>query len=117
MEWFKLGLMLKSGKRVKFFKFFGEGSVETGWIGTIFGGDEVLDMRGDQDEASYNYLELLKEFLQVPVNRPATEAELIAQNDSQDITIEYHCQSCGRSIYPPQSRCPYCGGAVQPASK
>lgn len=117
MEWYKLGLMLKSGKQVKLFTFFGEGSVETGWLGMILDDDSALDMRGDQDEASYNYLELLEEFLQVPVNRPETELEMITKNDSQEITISYQCQSCGRSISPPQPCCPYCGGTVQTAPK
>ena len=47
---------------VKLFSFVGEGAVETGWAGVIFGRDRIIDFAGDQDDASRSYIDLLKEF-------------------------------------------------------
>ena len=94
----KIGLMLKSPpKKVRLFSFIGEGSVETGLGGVIFGNDGWVDYRGDQDEASYDFVHLLRQCLDVGVNgpKPGTENE-----QDEEVSITYVCTSCGREEPP-----------------
>lgn len=63
IEWFNVKLKLYTGKRVKLWTFFGQGAVETGWVGTFFGGDEVVDFAGSQGDDSRYFVEALEFFL------------------------------------------------------
>jgi len=60
-------LDLYTGKSVKLWTFFGEGAVRTGWTGVVFGGDELADFAGTQEDDSRHFLELLQFFLKKPV--------------------------------------------------
>ena len=62
MDWFKVSLELHGDKQVSLFSFFGEGSVETGLGGVIFGGDQVFDFAGDQEGVSGDFVDLLKAY-------------------------------------------------------
>ena len=113
IERYKVGLALKNPpKNLWLFGFTGEGAVETGWVGTIFGDDDAIDCRGDQDEASYSFLNLLQNTLKVPVNHPSPEE--LEQNDSDEITIIYRCTTCSRRVNPALRQCNHCGGVIQP---
>jgi len=67
VEWFTVKLQLYSGKRIKLWTFFGEGAVQTGWTGTIFGGDEAIDYAGTQEDESRHFVKLLEYFLEKPI--------------------------------------------------
>ena len=113
VERYKVGLALKNPpKNLWLFGFTGEGAVETGWVGTIFGDDDAIDCRGDQDEASYNFLNLLRNTLNVPVNHPPHDE--FEENDSEEIIITYHCTTCGQQSPPVQQKCRNCGAMIRP---
>ena len=104
IERYKVGLALKDPpKNLWLFAFTGEGAVETGWVGTVFGEDDAIDYRGDQDDASYDFMRLLRDALGVPVNGPPREE--LQQDDSDEITIIYRCTECGRQSPPVLKKC------------
>lgn len=106
IERYTVSLVLKDPvEAVPLFCFAGEGACQTGWGGVLLGGDSLVDYAGDQADASREFVELLKEFLEVSVGKPY---EAIA--DQQGRT--YVCEECGHTNSPSRSTCLYCGGAV-----
>ena len=61
MDEFIVSLELYSRDIVKIFSFIGEGAVNTGITGVLLG-DDLVDSRGDQEERSRTYVELLTAF-------------------------------------------------------
>ncbi len=60
LESFKISLCLVNPEEhVKLFSFLGEGSVATGVGGVLIDGDDVVDMSGDQESSSREYVTLL----------------------------------------------------------
>lgn len=49
-------------ERLKLFSFVGEGAVETGWKGVLFGNDDWVDLEGDQEASSRHFVRLLHRF-------------------------------------------------------
>ena len=65
VEWFNVTLVLEAPKeRVRLWKFFGEGAVQTGMSGVLLRGDDWIDHCGDQEESSRRYVDLLREMTQ-----------------------------------------------------
>lgn len=58
---FKVGLETTDRRDIHLFRFIGEGAVETGWSGTLFGGDSAFDLRGSQEDESRRFVDLLKQ--------------------------------------------------------
>jgi len=58
---FTVSLELYSRDIVKIFSFTGEGAVDTGITGVLLG-DDLVDSRGDQEDRSRTYVELLTAF-------------------------------------------------------
>ena len=85
-------------ERIPLMSFSGEGSVETGWRGVIFGGDSIIDLAGDQRKAFHRFISLLRDFLGVSIGEPLT------------ISSRFICRNCGRPIPPARKNCLYCGG-------
>jgi hypothetical protein len=68
IERFSVGLSLTDPwEKVHLFSFTGEGSVETGWSGVIWGDDSMVDFRGDQAEASGSFVDLLQKLTGKPL--------------------------------------------------
>ncbi|MGK0184425.1 MAG: hypothetical protein ACI9R3_000191 [Verrucomicrobiales bacterium] len=59
LDMFRVALELKSRKKVVLWTFYGEGSVVTGWSGVLLGGDSLVDLSGDQADASLGYAKVL----------------------------------------------------------
>ncbi|MCD6521149.1 zinc ribbon domain-containing protein [Candidatus Calescamantes bacterium] len=96
---FIITLVLKNPEeKIPLISFCGEGYVATGWSGVLLGGDEIVDLAGNQDEVFRNYLYLLQNFLKVPIGKPL------------EIETPYRCSKCGRPIPPSCEKCLYCGG-------
>jgi len=91
--------------RVKLFTFFGEGARETGWAGVLLGGDSLVDHAGDQEQASRQFLRMLKAFTGVTVGKPLMH---LKDTDGK----AHFCTECGRPAPPVKDKCLYCGGAV-----
>ena len=116
IERYKIGLMLKNPpKKVRLFTFTGEGAVETGLGGVLFAKDGWVDYRGDQDEASYDFVRLLRNVLGVGVNGPSptAAADEADAEQSAEISITYRCSQCSRPARPGEQRCLHCGSAVE----
>ncbi|MGE0385527.1 MAG: hypothetical protein AB7Q97_12410, partial [Gammaproteobacteria bacterium] len=59
-EWFSVWLTLdKPHERVALFSFAGDGAVQTGWQGTLLGGDDFIDTRGDQELQARGFVDAL----------------------------------------------------------
>jgi hypothetical protein len=48
-------------ERLKVFNFFGEGAVNTGLTGVLCG-DDIVDFKGDQEDTSRSYIDLLLQY-------------------------------------------------------
>ena len=108
VEKYPIQLILRDpDQRLALFSFKGEGAVETGWAGVLLGGDSVVDLHGDQEDASRSYTRLLREYLGVPVGKP-----IAPLTDAQGVS--YKCAVCGRPAPATRVKCLYCGGDVQP---
>ena len=60
VESFAVSLVLHDRDEVHLFSFAGEGSKATGAMGILMG-DELIDVRGDQEEKSLSYVDALME--------------------------------------------------------
>ena len=105
VESYQVSLVLKSKEKVPLFRFSGEGSRETGWRGVLIGGDSLIDMAGDQDSVSRNFVDILKHILGVSIGPPL---EHLADSDGH----RYFCKRCNRPSAPNKSKCMYCGGPI-----
>ncbi len=92
-------------ERVTLCSFSGEGSVHTGMSGVIFGGDDLIDYAGTQEEDFQGFLRVIEKFLDVPVGGPRVEVR------AADGSLR-KCAACGRTVPPALSSCQFCGGAV-----
>jgi hypothetical protein len=59
VESYSVSLALRDRDEIHLFSFQGEDSVHTGAVGVLLG-DEILDVRGDQQEKSLNYVDALQ---------------------------------------------------------
>lgn len=64
---FRVGLELKDRWVYRLWTFYGEGSVQTGWAGTLLGGDEFVDLAGDQEDASERFTRVLSVMMEKPL--------------------------------------------------
>ena len=106
VERFAVAVVTEDGQSHTICSFFGEGSVHTGWAGTIFG-DGLVDVSGTQDSESRQFAVGLAYILGVPIGKPLpaeVEAELLA------------CAGCGHNISPHAAKCLYCGAAQESAT-
>ena len=107
VERYRVILVLKDpSERVRLFSFYGEGAVQTGWYGVVFGEDSLIDVSGDQGEASLSFVDLLQHMLEVPLGRPL---EYIEERKRTGPV----CVKCGRAAPPNKTKCMYCGGALK----
>lgn len=107
VESFTISLVCREPReRVPFATFSGEGSVSTGWGGMLIGGDEMVDVQGDQESASRRLVEVLRRMVGVSVGSPVPHI-----SDGQG--RRYRCTACGRNCPPTKSRCIYCGKPVE----
>ena len=60
---YHVGVRLNSGEDVPLFRFVGDGSVETGWFGVIFCGDDVVDLEGTQYHESRSFVDILSQLV------------------------------------------------------
>lgn len=106
VERFSVELVMKNGDELHLFDFIGEGSVGTGWMGVLMGGDDLVDWAGRQESESLAFVELLSTYLEVPLGPrlPSVGGFL------------HHCTSCQRSRPPREKKCLYCGGQVIPSA-
>ena len=65
---FRIGLELKDRSVSRLWTFYGEGSVQTGWAGTLLGGDEFVDLAGDQEDASERFVRVLSVMMEKPLS-------------------------------------------------
>ncbi len=66
-ECFTVTLILKeSMEEIILARFLGEGSVDHGWKG-ILAGDDLIDLRGDQEEQSLAFVQLLQAMTGIPL--------------------------------------------------
>ncbi len=98
-------LIPRDGKGIKLFSFWGEGAVETGMIGVLFGGDSVVDFRGNQFESAHSFAQMLAQFIRVPVRHPK---QRLSAKGPAETAIKYICSKCGR-VMNPVKPCIYCG--------
>ena len=107
VERYRISLVLKDPRaRIPLFSFMGEGSVETGWRGVLFGDDDRVDLAGDQAQAFRGYLDLLSEFLGVTIGPPVPHVSDLHGR-------KYRCTACGKNVPPNRPTCLYCGGAIE----
>lgn len=67
VEWFTIDLVLGyDSESVRLCRFIGEGSVDHGLEGWL-AGDDLVDYRGDQQEASLSLVKLLQEMTGLPL--------------------------------------------------
>lgn len=85
-------------------RMVGEGSRSTGWTGVLLG-DGIFDVRGAQEQANRQLVELLATTLGVSVGRPI---EHVADREGR----KRFCQTCDRPSPPNRTKCQYCGGPV-----
>lgn len=68
VEFFSISLVLKDPRStLALFSFAGEGSASTGLRGVILGGDDIVDIRGSQENDSLEFLKNISKFLGVGV--------------------------------------------------
>ncbi len=107
VEIFSVGLVLSKpkGAKVPLFKFQGEGAVETGLMGAAFLGDSYLDFMGDQESASFRFVDLLAKFIGTRVGEKLPEWN----DDSAEVA---HCPKCGRPARQNKEKCFVCGTPI-----
>jgi hypothetical protein len=90
---FTVQLVLRdSGVHVDLFSFVGEGAAMTGVSGVLLGTDTLVDLQGDQEDASRNYVELLSRLIGVPIGRPiAWRSKSVQQG------LMTKCLRCGQT--------------------
>lgn len=60
VEKFRVGVALaEPAQNLDLYTFVGEGSQDTGWPGVILGGDDVVDVRGPQEQQSRHFVDRL----------------------------------------------------------
>ena len=104
-EVMSVGLVLKGRETVHLFSFLGEGSVATGWGGTLMG-DSLVDVRGDQVESSRRFVDQLAAVLGVGLSAPTPRVRKDA------LGRVWACASCQRVGPPRRGRCVFCGGEL-----
>ena len=106
LDVFTVSVVAKSGRAYPVCAFYGEGAVETGWIGTLLGDDALADLSGSQEAESRQFVRALSRGLGIPIGRPITELGEMAT-----------CPACGHPTSHRQPKCLYCGAATPPAAK
>jgi hypothetical protein len=105
---FTVQLVLRdSGVHVDLFSFVGEGAAMTGVSGVLLGTDTLVDLQGDQEDASRNYVELLSRLIGVPIGRPVAWRSKAVQQG-----LMTNCLRCGQTIPIDREHCLYCGAEV-----
>jgi hypothetical protein len=108
VNWFEVSLSVDGrADPLKLFRFAGEGSETTGLLGAILG-DTLVDMEGDQEVASRDFVGKLTKIIGVPL-RSELEQVVTEALASHAVT----CRSCGRRISPSATRCIYCAKTVK----
>jgi hypothetical protein len=103
-DWFTVALRIRGTPNpLRLFRFAGEGSDATGISGTLLG-DSVIDVQGDQESASRDFVGLLRRCLGVPVRSHLEHA--VAKTMEKNARP---CPLCARRIASTASRCVYCG--------
>lgn len=103
IERYTIDLVLRDGERVRVAAVTGEGSVSTGLGGVVFGGDDLIDARGAQQERSLGLVDQLSALIGAPLGRP-----FVSDGNRGSTTV---CSACNRHVPASQSSCQYCGGA------
>jgi hypothetical protein len=107
VEKFTISIVLKETEdKIPLTSFSGEGSVATGWGGVLVLGDDWVDARGDQEEASASFVDTLRAMLDVPLGKPVVHV-------SDGRGGYYFCTKCARPSPPRRAKCQYCGGRVK----
>ena len=106
IEKYTVSLVLKGSEEYVFLAAFrGEGAIQTGWSGVLFGDDDLVDYSGDQEGAARGFVGTLQRVLDVPLGKQLYHAA--------DATgTHYRCSECGRNSPPNKSKCQYCGKPV-----
>ncbi len=63
---FRVDLELHDRTLIHLWTFYGEGSVQTGWGGVLFGDDATFDLAGDQEDASERFSRVLSVMMEKP---------------------------------------------------
>lgn len=109
LERFTVSLALKGGgEPVRLATLRGGGARITGMI-SVLAGDRMVDLSGDQEDASRTYVTALKQVLGVPVGAPLPSATRGG--------VRYRCQACSRTFPLTRPDCPQCGGPVTEDAK
>ena len=104
VESFRVELVLKDGTRYPLCAFQGEGAVSTGWIGVIFGDDDLFDLSGTQESDSRRFVSALAKLLQIPMISPyITEEGFVT------------CPECDHPTSRVSATCLYCGHKMNSA--
>jgi len=107
MDGFHVGLVLRDPEEyLALFRFVGEGAVETGVEGVLYGGDQIVDCRGGHHEEYAFFVEKLQEFLRVPVG---SQSEAVPDR----MGIGHRCSICRRPSTAKAERCWHCGSPVE----
>ncbi len=96
MEWFGIYIVLKNDQKKKVCMFLGEGSVSNGLSGWLLG-DDLIDVRGNQEQESCTFVQFLCKLLSVQIGK-----EVFADT-------QFNCKNCNRSISKYSEYCLYCG--------
>jgi hypothetical protein len=93
---------------LELFTFSGEGSDVTALAGAILDEDlfdnDLLDIQGDQETSSHDFVVLLRNLLGVPIRTGMHQRVVDAVRPSQ-----HPCPKCERQISRTAIRCVYCG--------
>lgn len=96
-------LMTIDGRRIDLVSFYGEGTVQTGWWGVLFG-DQIIDFKGRQEKRSREFTEKVATLIGVPVG---VDSKILADTRSSNGKIK--CVSCGHFNVSSYEKCLYCG--------
>lgn len=103
VERYTIDLVLRDGEQVRVAAVTGEGSKSTGVGGVILGGDDLIDLRGAQQERSLALVDQLANVIGVPLGR-----QFLASGGRGSTRV---CGACNRHMPASLSSCTYCGGA------
>jgi len=101
LESFTIYIVTKDEEEHFLCSFRGEGSVETGWCGVLFGNDELLDFSGTQEAESRQLVGHLAKIIGVTVGKPLDASTKMTK-----------CPECNHLISNWATTCLYCGAEV-----